>query len=60
MTVCSRQTSCVGIIIDNNRGNLIAPGGMGMQTLFHDDEQNDIMALTQSLEETISAFAREA
>ncbi|KAB1590297.1 HAD family hydrolase [Burkholderia cepacia] len=46
---------CVGIgpeesiFIDNNRENLIAPSALGMGTIFHDDEKNDVGKLIETL-----------
>ncbi|CAM2178593.1 haloacid dehalogenase [Burkholderia cepacia] len=46
---------CVGIgpeesiFIDNNRENLIAPSALGMGTIFHDDEKNDVEKLIETL-----------
>ena len=37
------------VFIDNNRDNLVAPRGLGMKTIFHDDEKNDIDALLKNL-----------
>ena len=37
------------IFIDNNRANFLAPSALGMRTIFHDDEKNDIDGLVRSL-----------
>jgi len=37
------------VFIDNNRDNLIAPNALGIKTVFHDDETNDIVALANEL-----------
>ena len=37
------------VFIDNNRANLLAPSALGMQTIFHDDEKNDIAGLVKAL-----------
>ena len=37
------------VFIDNSRQNLAAPLALGMKTIFHDDEQNDVEALTRRL-----------
>lgn len=37
------------VFIDNNRDNLVAPGALGIKTIFHDDETNDITALVRNL-----------
>ena len=37
------------VFIDNNRANLLAPSALGMQTIFHDDEKNDIAGLAKAL-----------
>jgi HAD superfamily hydrolase (TIGR01509 family) len=47
------------VFIDNNRANLEAPHSLGIKTIFHDDEKNDIPALLRSLE-TLGAHARDA
>jgi putative hydrolase of the HAD superfamily len=56
---------CVGIgpgeavFIDNNRDNLAAPSALGIGTVFHDDENNDIDALLKSLD-ALGVHARDA
>ena len=46
---------CVGVqpseavFIDNNLDNLAAPTALGINTVFHDDERNDIEALVSKL-----------
>ena len=42
-----RPDECV--FIDNNRKNLIAPSALGMKTVFHDDQSNDVHRLIESL-----------
>jgi putative hydrolase of the HAD superfamily len=37
------------VFVDNNRDNLEAPNALGMKTIFHDDEQNDIEILVENL-----------
>lgn len=37
------------VFIDNSKHNLIAPGALGIRTVFHDDEKNDIEALAGTL-----------
>lgn len=37
------------VFIDNNRENLVAPDALGIKTVFHDDETNDIAALVEKL-----------
>jgi len=37
------------VFIDNNRANLAVPSALGMQTIFHDDEKNDIAGLAKAL-----------
>ena len=55
MEIFRRAVDCVGfesqtcVFIDNNRANLVAPSGLGMQTIFHDDEKNDIAGLARAL-----------
>ena len=38
------------VFIDNNKDNLAAPHALGIETIFHDDEKNDIGALLSGLE----------
>ena len=38
------------VFIDNNAENLAAPNALGINTIFHDDEKNDIEALLRSLD----------
>ena len=38
------------VFVDNNADNLGAPGALGINTIFHDDEKNDIDALLGSLD----------
>ncbi len=40
------------LFIDNSPGNLIAPAALGMKTLLHDDESNDIDALVDAMQAT--------
>ncbi|KML22378.1 MULTISPECIES: HAD family hydrolase [Burkholderia] len=55
---------CVGIrpdesiFIDNNRGNLIAPRALGMGTVFHDDEKNDVEKLIATLRNEFHVLER--
>ena len=37
------------VFIDNNAANLAAPDALGIKTIFHDDEKNDLEALFRSL-----------
>ena len=37
------------VFVDNNKDNLVAPSGLGINTVFHDDERNDIEALFKTL-----------
>ena len=37
------------VFIDNDRANLVAPSALGMQTIYHDDEKNDIAGLITAL-----------
>ena len=39
-----------GIFVDNNRKNLLAPKSLGMKTIFHDDETNDLVGLRYSIQ----------
>ena len=39
-----------GIFIDNSRENLIAPGSLGMKTIYFDDEKQDFDGLLVALE----------
>lgn len=38
------------VFIDNSKDNLAAPRGLGIKTIFHDDEKNDFQVLLRSLE----------
>ena len=38
------------VFIDNNKDNLAVPHALGIRTIFHDDEMNDIGALVSGLE----------
>ena len=37
------------VFIDNSKDNLVAPSALGIKTVFHDDEKNDIEALSETL-----------
>lgn len=37
------------VFIDNSKDNLVAPMALGIKTVFHDDEKNDIEALCKTL-----------
>jgi len=47
------------VFIDNSEDNLVAPGALGFKTFFHDDEKNDIAALSAALRE-LGLLARDA
>lgn len=47
------------VFIDNNRVNLAAPNALGIKTIFHDDEKNDIEDLLRSLD-ALGVRARDA
>ena len=36
------------VFVDNNKDNLVAPSALGIKTVFHDDEKNDIAALFET------------
>lgn len=36
------------VFVDNNKGNLVVPQTLGIKTVFHDDETNDIEALVKA------------
>jgi HAD superfamily hydrolase (TIGR01509 family) len=38
-----------GIFVDNNLDNLLVPDALGMKTIFHDDEKNDLVALRSNI-----------
>jgi putative hydrolase of the HAD superfamily len=38
------------VFIDNSKDNLVAPNALGIKTVFHDDEKNDIETLTGTLQ----------
>ena len=48
------------IFVDNNRKNLTAPKSLGMKTVFHDDKDNDLVALRRNIDEAIHASVSEA
>lgn len=37
------------VFIDNSKDNLVAPGALGIHTVFHDDARNDLGALSEAL-----------
>lgn len=39
------------VFVDNNKDNLIAAGALGIKTIFHDDETNDIAALVNTFKQ---------
>jgi putative hydrolase of the HAD superfamily len=47
------------LFIDNSKDNLVAPRALGIKTVFHDDEKNDIEALSKTLM-TFGLLARDA
>ena len=47
------------VFVDNSRDNLVAPGALGIKTIFHDDEKNDIAALSEALA-SLGLLARDA
>lgn len=48
------------VFIDNSRDNLIAPGALGMKTVFHDDEKNDVQALARTLSDSFGVVLSDA
>jgi putative hydrolase of the HAD superfamily len=42
-------TADEAVFIDNNKDNLVAPSALGIKVVFHDDEKNDIDALSNTL-----------
>lgn len=46
---CAGVSAEESIFIDNNKANLVAASALGINTIFHDDEKNDINALCQTL-----------
>ena len=46
---CAAVSAEESVFIDNNRGNLIAASGLGIEVIFHDDEKNEIDALVKNL-----------
>ena len=49
-----------GIFIDNNRKNLLIPNSLGMRTIFHDDEKNDLVGLRYSIQKALQDSASAA
>jgi FMN phosphatase YigB (HAD superfamily) len=45
---CTGVSAEESIFIDNSKDNLIAPNALGFNTIFHDDEKNDIAGLLRS------------
>lgn len=48
---CLALAPAEAIFIDNTRKNLVAPSGIGMKTLYFDDETNDVKALRIAIDE---------
>ena len=46
---CTAVNPEESVFIDNNRDNFVAPNALGIKTVFHDDEANDIAALVRTL-----------
>ena len=46
---CAKVLAEESVFIDNNQENLVAPKALGIKTVFHDDEANDIAALVSTL-----------
>jgi len=49
-----------GLFIDNNRQNLLVPNSLGIKTIFHDDERNDLVGLRHSIQEVLQESASAA
>lgn len=47
------------VFIDNSKDNLVAASALGIKTVFHDDEKNDIEALSKTLK-ALGLLARDA
>lgn len=47
---CMKVRAEESVFVDNNKENLVAPGALGIKTVFHDDEKNDIAALLGTLD----------
>jgi len=47
------------VFIDNSKDNLVAPNALGIKTVLHDDEKNDIEALSKTLK-AFGLLARDA
>lgn len=46
---CAGVSAEESVFVDNNKANLVAPSALGIKTVFHDDEKNDIDALCKTL-----------
>lgn len=46
---CAGVSAEESVFVDNNKDNLVAPSALGIKTIFHDDEKNDIDALCKTL-----------
>lgn len=45
---CAGVSAEESVFVDNRKENLVAPGALGIKTIFHDDEKNDIEALLEN------------
>lgn len=46
---CAGVSAEESVFVDNNRDNLVAPSALGLKTIYHDDERNDIDGLQRTL-----------
>jgi HAD superfamily hydrolase (TIGR01549 family) len=56
---CTGMSAEESVFVDNCKDNLVAPTALGIKTIFHDDEKNDIEALLRNLK-TLGVFAGNA
>ena len=53
-------TPSEAIFVDNNANNLLAPSSLGIRTILHDDEKNDIVALRRNIQSALQNSASAA
>jgi HAD superfamily hydrolase (TIGR01549 family) len=56
---CAGMSAEESVFVDNNKDNLVAPAALGIKTIFHDDEKNDIEALLRNFK-TLGVLAGNA
>ena len=56
---CTGMSAEESVFVDNSKDNLVAPNALGIKTIFHDDEKNDIEALLRNFK-TLGVLAGNA